>query len=402
MPKTFDVAVVGAGPAGSATAALLSARGFRVVLVERSAFPRPKPCAEYLSPQAARVLDRLGVLAKLDGVPQARLTGMHVVSPNGTRFTGRFVGRHGFRGYRDHGLALRRELLDSHLAAAAVGHGAVLRDATVVERLGPGGRHDRTLTVRTAGHPATIAARVVVGADGLNSRVAAQLRLTRRGTRRRVALVAHATHVAGMRETGEMHVSPIGYVGLAPVGGGLTNVAVVADLARVPKQCVRREFFHHVVHQRGELSDRLRRATWIDPIRAVGPFARWTARATADRAILVGDAADFCDPFTGEGIYAALRGAELAADHLAACLEQDRLTATDLAPYDGARHCEFGKKWVVERLVSWAVAHPTLFDHVAARFAADQSLADLFVGVTGDFVPAGHVLRLSYLWKLIR
>ena len=402
MRQTFDAAVVGAGPAGSATATFLAARGFRVVLLDRSTFPRSKPCAEYLSPQAARVLDRLGVLGKLDGEQPARLTGMEIVSPNGTRFTGRFLGRHAFRGYRDHGLALRRELLDSHLAAAAVARGAILREATVVERLGPEGPHGRTLTVRTAGRRSTITARVVVGADGLNSRVAGQLRLSRRGTRRRVALVAHATHVSGMADTGEMHVSPRGYVGLAPVGGGLTNVAVVVDLAHVHNQSMSVEWFHRMVRQNPELSDRLRRATLVDPIRAVGPFARWTARATADRALLVGDAADFCDPFTGEGIYAALRGAEVATEHLAAGLQADRLTAADLAPYDRARRREFGRKWIVEKLVSWAVAHPTLFDHVAARFAADQSLADLFVGVTGDFVPAGHVLRPSYLWKLIR
>ncbi len=402
MGPTFDAVVVGAGPAGSATAAFLAERGFHVALLDRATFPRAKPCAEYLSPQAARVLDRLGVLHQLDGEEPARLTGMEVVSPNGTRFTGRFVGGHSFRGYRDHGLALPREILDSYLVDAAVAHGAVLREETVVEGFGDGVQHARTLRVRTAGHRETISARVVVGADGLNSRIAGELRVTRRGRRRRMALVAHATHVSNMTDTGEMHVSPLGYVGLASVGRGLTNVAVVVDLARIPDKHMNERWFHRMLHQNPELADRMSQASFVDPIRAVGPFARWTTRATGNRALLVGDAADFCDPFTGEGIYAALRGAELAADHVVAGLESDRLTEADLAPYDMARRREFGKKWIVERLVSWAVAHPMMFDRVAARFAADQSLADLLVGVTGDFVPADQVLRPSYLWKLAR
>ncbi len=144
VTRVYDAVVVGAGPAGSATAALLAERGFSVALLERSAFPRPKPCAEYLSPEASRVLDRLGLDEVLAAERPARLTGMRVVSPDGTAFTGRFAGGHGFRGYRDHGIAMPREVLDAHLAEAATARGAQLLERTVVEgfeylRTAPGG-----------------------------------------------------------------------------------------------------------------------------------------------------------------------------------------------------------------------------------------------------------------------
>ena len=57
--RPYDAVVVGAGPAGSATAALLAARGFRVVLLDRAAFPRDKACGEYTSPETEAVLARL-------------------------------------------------------------------------------------------------------------------------------------------------------------------------------------------------------------------------------------------------------------------------------------------------------------------------------------------------------
>ena len=64
--SAVDVLVAGAGPAGSATAALLARAGVRVALVDRAAFPRDKACSEYMSPEAVRILDRLGVVASLE------------------------------------------------------------------------------------------------------------------------------------------------------------------------------------------------------------------------------------------------------------------------------------------------------------------------------------------------
>lgn len=399
--RRYDVVVVGAGPAGSAVAAFLAERGIGVALLERAAFPRPKPCAEYLSPEASRVLDRLGLGTVLDAEAPARLGGMRVVSPGGIAFIGRFRGEHEFRGHRDHGLALPREVLDHHLADAAVRRGAELHEETLVEGLERENGWWR-LAVRRGGRREAVHTPLVIGADGLHSRVARVLGVARRGRRTRVALVAHGEGVTEMGSVGEMHVGRHGYVGLAPVGRGLTNISAVVDLRRATAAGPPEQWFRRTIRTYPRVAARLEGARLVTPVRAVGPFARWTVRATGDGVLLVGDAADFYDPFTGEGIYAALRGAELAAAHAAAALETGRLAAGDLTPYDAARRREFGGKWVVERAVSWAVARPRVFDHVARRLAARPAMADLLVGVTGDFVPPRHVLRFRYLWDLIR
>lgn len=397
--NAFDVVVVGAGPGGSAAAALLAERGFRVALADRAAFPRPKPCAEYLSPEAGRILERLGALARV-GACAERLAGMTVVSPGGRRFTGRFAGAAPYRGFSDRGLALPRTVLDAELVRVAAAKGAHLMERTRMERLG-GVHGRRTVELRDGGRVCTLAARLVIGADGLNSRVARQLGLSRHGRRRRVAFVSHAAGVRGMSDLGEMHVGRGAYVGLAPVAPGVTNVAVVLDAAQPVRGSSARERFQWGLARFPEIVERMRGAEIEARIMAAGPFARTSIRATADRALLVGDAADFYDPFTGEGVFAALRGAELAVELVAPLLERDALSREALAEYDRARRRQFAGKWLNERAIAFAVDRPALFDRIAGRLGRRPWMADLLVGVTGDFVPPRAVLRPSFMLRLV-
>jgi len=119
---------------------------------------------------------------------------------------------------------------------------------------------------------------------------------------------------------------------------------------------------------------------------------------------LVGDAADFFDPFTGEGVYSALRGAEILAPFaMAACdAASAGAHAEALREYDRARRIAFRGKWMVERLVAAAVASPTVMNRVARGLARRRDLADTLVGVTGDVVPASAVLRPGYAVALAR
>jgi flavin-dependent dehydrogenase len=115
----------------------------------------------------------------------------------------------------------------------------------------------------------------------------------------------------------------------------------------------------------------------------------------------VGDAADFYDPFTGEGIYAALRGAELLAPRVLAVLERPADEPEMRRDYDAARQREFSGKWLVERFVALAVARPGLMNRAAACLSRRKDLADLLVGVVGDFVPPRELMRARFLVPLL-
>src|SRR5918994_1521210 len=238
-----DVLVVGAGPAGSATALLLAAAGLSVVVVDRASFPRDKACSEYMSPEAVRILDRLGVVPALVASGAVALEGTAVTAPGGSRLHGAFA-RAGHRPFRPTGLSVSRRVLDHELAGAAGRAGADLRERTTAEALlYTRGAVAGAILRDAEGRRRAVHARLTIGADGLRSLVARRLGPRRHGRPRRVAFVAHLDGVQGMGRSAEMHVGLRGYVGLNPIGGGRTNVALVVPAAEAAGERGRAEAF---------------------------------------------------------------------------------------------------------------------------------------------------------------
>lgn len=362
----------------------------RVLLLDRARFPRDKPCSEYLSPESTRVLARLGtdVLAAVADASPAQLTGMKVVAPSGTAVVGRF---------ETFSFALPRTSFDTILLNAAQTRGVEVREGVKVEELVYDGSAVGGVVARDTGHGtrATYRARVVVGADGLRSVVARRLGTVHSAGPRRIAFTAHVADVLGVDDLGEMHVGRPGYVGLGPIGEGVTTVALVLPFA----EAHRGQRFFAELNRFPAIAGRFDPRRLVRRVLATGPFARWSRRPVArgGGALLVGDAADFFDPFTGQGIYSALRGAELAAAGIVATLA----TGASLRQYARARRREFTGKWLLERMIGIAVGWPALIERVVGRMLQRPELADLLVRATGNCIPARAVLTPGVLAGLV-
>jgi flavin-dependent dehydrogenase len=154
-----------------------------------------------------------------------------------------------------------------------------------------------------------------------------------------------------------MHIRHDGYIGVAPVPGGLTNVCVVRELGSAfrAQRLEREALLDRVLARDGELRDRFARARQATPITVLGPLAVESNAAGMPGLLLAGDAAGFIDPMTGDGLRFAIRGAELAADFAIRELEMGRPMHDGLA---AARRREFSTKWRVNRLLRSLVASP--------------------------------------------
>jgi flavin-dependent dehydrogenase len=392
-----DAIVVGAGPAGAATAILLAERGLEVLVLDRARLPRPKICGEYLSPEALRLLDRLDVLKALDAAGAVPLAGMRLVAPDGTTLTGRYraVGPH--RPYRGHALAAPREVLDGALVDRLRGLPVDLREGVrVTDVRREGDRVTGVEAVDAAGAPLTFRAPLVIAADGRASVVAQRLGCRRPGRVRRMALVTYVRGVADCRDLGEIFVDPPDYAILNPLGADRINVSLVVPLAHAAPWSHRLgDFFIARLRQLRHLARRLAGAELIAPVRALGPLAWRVAPPRLGGVLLVGDAAGFFDPLTGEGVFSALRGAELAAATAAAALAAGDCSARRLAAYERGRHAAFAAKARLVRALHFIVGRRRLANLAAHWLARRPALLDALLGVAGDYVPPRALLRLG-------
>jgi menaquinone-9 beta-reductase len=391
-----DVVVVGGGPAGSAAAILLRRRGHDVVLMEEARFPRDKVCGESVSPEAWRLLEALGAAPAVRALGPQPVRGMTLVAPDGTRARGEYRQDHA-------GFAVRRLALDHVLLCAARAAGVEVQEGTRVTGLRQAEGQVRGVIVANGAGEAEVAARLVVGADGRRSVVARRLGLLREHRRlRKFAVRGHWEGMEGLGEYGEMHVGGGGYCGIAPLSPTAGNVAFVLDRREMGEAAGDVEAFHRqaLTARWPAVAERLSRARLLEPPRAIGPLALEARGLTVPGALLVGDAAGFYDPFTGEGVTLALRSAELACEAADRALR--RSGVPDLRDYARARHEATRDKFRLNRLLQRVVAWPGLANAVGHRLARRPDLADQLVGIAGDFVPARTALGLGFVWDLLR
>jgi flavin-dependent dehydrogenase len=390
-----DVVVVGAGPAGSAAAILLAERGWSVTLLDKAVFPRPKICGEYLSPEAARVMDRLGVLKAVDAAGAQPLHGMRITAPDGTVLDGTYPTGGPWRGYRDHALAIRREVFDRILLERARALPVDVRERHRVTGLILEGGLVRGVKAESAdGAPVEVRSRLVVGADGRASVVAHALGLVRPHRLRRLALIQHVSGIEGLGDRGEIYVDPPDYSILNPVAPGIVNLSLVVPLAHAKPYSSRLETFMEArLRQLRHVPGRLAGMMAEGPVMAMGPLAYRVGEPRVGGVLLAGDAAGFYDPFTGEGLYTALRSAELLAEVAHPALSAGDVSAGALAPYARAKRAAFADKARVTRALQFVIAHRRLANGAARFLQRRPALLSALMGVIGDFVPPRALLR---------
>lgn len=304
LVSRFDVAVVGAGPAGSTAAYRLAAAGARVLLVDKAAFPRDKPCGGGVTGRAARLLP-----FSLDPVVEDRVDRM-VCS---LRYRLRFERR----ARRPLALMTQRSRLDHFLLRKAAEAGADVRDGVAVADVRPDG-----LTVDGE----EVAARLVIAADGCNGTSAKALGLAGEIIHG-VALEANAPYTAASRERygGAMVIDIAavhgGYGWVFPKGDHV-NVGVGGNESEGPRL---REHLARCCAEHG-----------IDPDGLTGlrgyrlPMRRPGSVLARGTAAVIGDAAGLVDPFSGDGMYEAFLSSQLVTE---AALDVLAGRAPGLEPY---------------------------------------------------------------------
>lgn len=398
--EPVDVLVVGGGPAGSTVAGLLAQRGWAVVLVDRARFPRPKPCGECVNPGGVAALERLGLLDAVRRLDPAALEGWRIATFHSPEAIGSFAPA------AAPGLGVPRERLDHALLEIARCRGVRVFEETKVDEVRParGGEPPAALLGGPEGASRRWAARVVVGADGLRSVTARSLGAYRRRPRlRKLSLTVRLRGTGPSRDRGRLFLGDHRLVGLAPVHADddLWNATVVVRTGdRQPGVAGRPTAYLRSVLDEAPVTWQTG-PTVLDGPWASGPFDWPVRRAAAPGVLLVGDAAGYYDPLTGQGIYRALRTAELAADTIDRTLSRDRVSWKAFRAYDRELRREFRAGRWLQKVVEGIVSRGPLRERMVARFVdAPESLSAL-IRVTGDAAPFRTLLDPGVWARLV-
>jgi flavin-dependent dehydrogenase len=350
--EIFDVAIVGGGPAGSSCAAFCVLAGLRTLVLEREKFPREKVCGDCLNPSCWPVLERLGLAQRVRDLPHSKLASVEFIAINGQKVvvdlpTGEWCE-----------LSLKRSLFDDLLLRRAGELGAQVREGTTVTALncshGPVARPGRDAPQRRGYsgdwriETATgerFSARTLVGADGRNSTVARLCNLLPRPARERVALQAHIPLPRNFGRRVVLQFLPEGYSGQAPVNETELNLCLVGTPPTISR--LRRWAEEHFEIT----SDQ----SW----RTITPLTRSPVPCAHENLFFIGDAARVVEPFTGEGIYYAIRSGELAATAISKIIRGEDQRATLHEFTRAGAEMYRGRLWI-NRLARAAVLSPRI------------------------------------------
>ena len=310
LRSDYDAVVIGAGPAGGVAALGLARAGRRVLLVDKQRFPRPKVCGCCLNASALATLRRVGVGPRLDALRP------HAID--------RLVMRAGARAASlrlPGGLSLSRPALDGMLVDAAVDAGATFCDgvsARVAPPAGNAGGHHVALNTDI------VRARCVVVADGLAGTALRDWPSMASAARpdARVGLGVHLP--AGHALTAQLQANAItmlcgrrGYLGMVRLEHGGIDLAAAADRDALKDHGGAAPLAQAIAADAGVSFDDAEAWPW----RLTPPLTRSRSRLAGPGLFVVGDAAGYVEPFTGEGMAWALAGGAAVVSHADAAVD---------------------------------------------------------------------------------
>lgn len=372
----MHVAIVGAGPAGSSAATFLARAGARVTLLERARFPRDKVCGDGLTPRSLWMLEQLGLAQRAAGPPPGgqAITNVYLASPGGIVVEAPMPA-HIFGGKS---AVVPREVLDEQLVRLATSAGATLREEAQVEGLA---RHERGVTLSLRGGE-RLDADVVLGCDGSPSVVRKQLGAPDFPDEH--AAFAVRVYYEGLKLSHpnayaifwERDLLPA-YGWIFPLPGGRANVGVGLRTDRLRRHNVKLP----------EVLDRFcatpRAAAELAGGRRVGrvrghhlPFGTFSRHTVWDRCLLLGDAAGFINPLTGEGIEFALESGMLAAEALVAADRAGGFSRAHLAGYEQRCGERFAHAFRQNGWMQRVFEHPRLIDNLMRSANRSKAVLD--------------------------
>ena len=407
--RKFDVLIVGAGPAGVATAIALGNSGLSVGLLDKAKFPRDKTCGDALS---LDVLNQLRILspALSDAFEQfaskVSSFGVKIVGPDGNHLDIPFVHNQQKRP----GYVCSRMDFDNLL----VQHLADYPTVKLFEEHTVNGVENLNDQICVHTNDGSFSSPIVVGADGAHSIVAKELTNLRPDKDHYSAgLRVYCEGVSGFHPENFIelyffqHILP-GYLWIFPLPDNNANVGIGMLSSAVSKKKVNlKAALHELLSTHPALEKRFKNARPKETVKGYGlPLGSKKRPLSGERFLLAGDAASLIDPFSGEGIANAIRSGRVAASHIIKCFEQHNFSKSFNAQYDKEIYRRMWKELRLSRTLQQLCKYPWLFNFVVRKANQNEQVHQLLVDALAhvdkkkSLVGPGFYYRLLFSGKL--
>ncbi len=403
MNKTYDLIIVGAGPAGTSAALYARQHGLSALLLEKESFPRDKICGDAISGKSMTILQELGLLDEVQKLPGALIESILFGSP-ASYFTQ--IGLMGDkRKGVPSGLVIRREIFDTFLFNKASETCDTLQNFKVRD-IEIDDDSVKVSGVDSSGGNRAFSGRIAIGADGFNSIIARKMGLYRHEPEHWVvALRQYWRNVEMTGDCIEIHYTKTtqpGYFWIFPLENGMANVGVGMlhktikekniDLKDVLKQTINSQDF----------AARFKNAEKLEEPRGWNLPVGSTHRINhGKRFMLLGDAAGLIDPFTGEGIGNALFSAKYAVETAAAAIKQNDFSMAKLAVYDKLIWDRLGNELSVSTRLQKVGRIKLLLDFVIGKAQRNPEVRDIISGMMSNAIPKKQLANPLFYLKLL-
>ncbi|MCW5875113.1 MAG: geranylgeranyl reductase family protein [Anaerolineales bacterium] len=395
----FDVAVIGAGPGGSAAAYYLARQGKKVLLMDKASFPRDKTCGDGLTPRALDVLDDMGILAQAEAAGY-RVNGLSVFAKRGAVLQST-IPKH--PSLHDYLLVVPRLRLDDIVRRKALEQGVTFQGDTRVTGLTPHA-DGVDIHVQASGGPDTYRAQMAVVAAGANMSFLREIGILRHTPRPIVAVRAYYEGLQGLGDHIQAHFEQVpmpGYGWVFPTGKDSANIGLGMwrDQASAPES-LRAALAHFL--QAPRMQALLQNATQVGAVKSYPLRIDFTTAPTfGERVLLVGESAGLVSPLTGEGIDFALETGKLAAEFLHGVFAHGDFSRAVLAGYDRLLRSHFQSMFTFLGYLRKVYVNPLLMDRIIRLCERIPDVRHLFVSILLSQQHPAALLRPGILRKVL-